>query len=45
MSSKRDSHTIIDQNGADSLLRMSDMFYSLINSYIPIRIHDISIRN
>ncbi len=39
VSSKIDSRTILDQNGAESLLGMGDMLYLPSNSSIPIRVH------
>ncbi|QOI11301.1 hypothetical protein GN160_00310 [Blochmannia endosymbiont of Colobopsis nipponica] len=39
VSSKVDSRTILDQNGAETLLGMGDMLYLPANSSTPIRIH------
>lgn len=39
VSSKVDSHTIIGQSGAESLLGMGDMLYLAANSSIPVRVH------
>lgn len=39
VSSKIDSHTIIGQSGAESLLGMGDMLYLASNSSVPIRVH------
>lgn len=45
VSSKIDSHTIIGQSGAESLLGMGDMLYLSPNSSIPIRIHGACIQD
>lgn len=45
VSSKIDSHTIIGQSGAESLLGMGDMLYLASNSSMPIRVHGAFIRD
>lgn len=45
VSSKVDSHTILGQSGAESLLGMGDMLYLSSHSSIPIRVHGAYIRD
>lgn len=45
VSSKIDSHTIIGQSGAESLLGMGDMLYLSSNSSIPVRVHGAYIKD
>ncbi|HEA4542995.1 TPA: DNA translocase FtsK [Escherichia coli] len=45
VSSKIDSRTILDQAGAESLLGMGDMLYSVPNSTLPVRVHGAFVRD
>ncbi|EGH9604558.1 DNA translocase FtsK [Salmonella enterica] len=45
VSSKIDSRTILDQGGAESLLGMGDMLYSVPNSTMPVRVHGAFVRD
>lgn len=45
VSSKIDSHTIIGQSGAESLLGRGDMLYLASNAAAPIRVHGAFIRD
>ncbi len=45
VSSKIDSRTILDQDGAESLLGMGDMLYLAPNPSIPVRVHGVFVHD